>query len=331
MEKGFFFYQLPNSDVFSGVKGVWNKVPTITACQNGYLVTSFDKKEVFNMTEYTAISISDKFEIKRGEASEFHYPSELEYKSLIEKAIHFCQGKQGKVVVSRIKRASLRKEVEVLSLFKEICAQYKHSFNYLSYIPGKGVWIGASPEQLLVGESPGFQIASLAGSRKASDRVPWTAKEYQEQQLVTDTIEDVLNQLKLKYAKSEVVTVQAGNVEHLKTEFNTLDCNEPLLLADRLHPTPAISGLPVNEALTFIEDNEFNKRDFYAGVVGFFDAAKYNLYVNLRSARVYQDCIDVYIGGGITAESNPQKEWDETEFKSQTLLSIVEKLQKLAL
>jgi isochorismate synthase len=41
--------------------------------------------------------------------------------------------------------------------------------------------------------------------------------------------------------------------------------------------------------------------------------------VNLRCAQIFQNQIKIYVGGGITAESNPEKEWEETELKSGTV------------
>ena len=46
--------------------------------------------------------------------------------------------------------------------------------------------------------------------------------------------------------------------------------------------------------------------------------------VNLRSMELWPDRIRLHIGGGITALSDPRKEWEETELKSRTLLDIVQ-------
>ncbi|MDN3691954.1 chorismate-binding protein [Chryseobacterium tructae] len=43
-------------------------------------------------------------------------------------------------------------------------------------------------------------------------------------------------------------------------------------------------------------------------------------FVNLRCARLYKDSVHVFVGGGITAQSNPKKEWTETELKSEAIL-----------
>ena len=48
-------------------------------------------------------------------------------------------------------------------------------------------------------------------------------------------------------------------------------------------------------------------------------------YVNLRSAQVFENEIWMYVGGGITAESQPENEWLETELKSGTIGNALEK------
>ena len=42
--------------------------------------------------------------------------------------------------------------------------------------------------------------------------------------------------------------------------------------------------------------------------------------------QVFKDKFALYIGGGITADSNAEKEWEETEIKSQTLADVIERV-----
>jgi isochorismate synthase len=81
-------------------------------------------------------------------------------------------------------------------------------------------------------------------------------------------------------------------------------------------------------ALEFIQKKEKHDREYYAGYlgpVGFTDML--NLYVNLRCLKVYSNCVALYIGGGITLDSVPEEEWQETEIKAETLLSVIKKIR----
>jgi isochorismate synthase len=49
--------------------------------------------------------------------------------------------------------------------------------------------------------------------------------------------------------------------------------------------------------------------------------------MNLRCLKVYDDRLVLYIGGGITHESIPEEEWEETEIKAETLLSVLKQIR----
>jgi isochorismate synthase len=94
-------------------------------------------------------------------------------------------------------------------------------------------------------------------------------------------------------------------------------------IAKDLHPTPAVSGTPRKDALDWIRSEEKHERQFYAGIIGSMDEHSMNLYVNLRCAQIIGSDIYLYVGGGFTADSIPEKEWEETENKSKTLLNLL--------
>jgi len=142
---------------------------------------------------------------------------------------------------------------------------------------------------------------------------------------------------------SKPTTSIAGNVVHLKTEIggtiNTRLC-DVLCLIKKLHPTPAVCGLPKDDAKKFIKNYENYDREFYAGFLGeinfsedFFNqeikeinkSTKKNtdLYVNLRCMKIVEDIVSIYVGGGITIDSIPEEEWKETQYKAETLMQIL--------
>jgi isochorismate synthase len=96
-----------------------------------------------------------------------------------------------------------------------------------------------------------------------------------------------------------------------------------------LHPTPAVCGLPKNEALSFILEHEIHNREFYSGFLGPVNMTSgrgrnsSSLYVNLRCMKLRENTAILYAGCGITVESEPEKEWQETELKANTLLSVI--------
>ena len=74
----------------------------------------------------------------------------------------------------------------------------------------------------------------------------------------------------------------------------------------------------------FILENEQYDREFYTGFLGELNIKRQsNLYVNLRCMQVLGNEISVYVGGGITVDNIPEKEWKETEAKSEVMLKAL--------
>lgn len=324
MSKGFVYYQLPNSSEIIGFSGEWTILEKIDKIKSGFVVTTFNKDKIYNLTKQNEISISEfDFRLPNEQLANFEI-SKKEYLQMIEDTKAYCQSMNGKVVISRVKKKEISDDFNVKEVFLKLCEKYQHSFNYLCFIPEEGMWMGASPEKLLFGDVNFLKLVSLAGSKDDSQEIIWSKKEKFEQQLVTDAIEKILLNLDLNFKKSATKTTKAGNMFHLETEFEVSNCNHFVELANQLHPTPAVSGFPKDKALDFIVKNEKHQRNLYAGIIGNLDKDKVQLYVNLRCAKITGNQIELYVGGGITSESDANSEWNETEFKSNTLLSVLE-------
>jgi isochorismate synthase len=200
---------------------------------------------------------------------------------------------------------------------------YPQAFVYGLNSERFGTWIGASPELLLRGNAGHYQSTSLAGT-KAKGENAWTSKEYEEQQMVTDYILQVLSEVN---AENTVLTgpntVSAGPVEHLKTNIEFDFSGSPDKLLFKLSPTPAVCGLPKDTAREYILRNESHERLLYSSLIGLYSQSETQLFVNLRCMQLGLNGLKLYLGGGITASSNAEDEWKETELKAKTLLDIL--------
>jgi len=234
-----------------------------------------------------------------------------------------------KVVVSRKISSELRKSP--LTLFTTILESYPNAFCYLWHHPKIGTWCGATPESFLKLDKNSVQTMALAGTLWAEedDAPNWTQKEIYEQQLVTDFISDSLGPFLKGIVTGQVTTVKAGGVFHLKTPVSgTLRVPDQLnALIEVLHPTPAVCGTPTELANSFIEQNEKHNRKYYCGFLGELNPegqSKADLYVNLRCMELEEKTAHIYVGGGITGDSKPEQEWQETQFKSKTMFSLLQ-------
>ena len=82
--------------------------------------------------------------------------------------------------------------------------------------------------------------------------------------------------------------------------------------------------MPLHIARNFILENEKYNRKYYSGFLGEFRMQEQtNLFVNLRCCEIENDLITIYVGCGITKDSQAEKEFIETENKAKTILSVL--------
>ncbi|MDA3853153.1 MAG: isochorismate synthase [Bacteroidales bacterium] len=232
-----------------------------------------------------------------------------------------------KVVLSRIQGVDLPQSFDAPALLSHMREAMPLAFCYFAYIPGQGVWMGATPERLLEVEGRSAQTNALAGTLRSGTSDTWSQKEIDEQRIVSDYISDCLRRVGVSdYELSGPDEMASGAVRHLRSVF-TFDLEEkiPMLaVVNALHPTPAICGMPRQEADDFIAKHENHSREYYAGYlgpIGLNEAS--HLFVNLRCMKLVEDRGLLYVGAGITAGSEPLKEWEETGVKALTLLNVI--------
>lgn len=238
-----------------------------------------------------------------------------------------------KVVLSRKEEITI-KDFDVQSVMRKMISQYSNAFKYCFFHPKIGTWIGATPEQFLKTNNNTIKTVALAGTQlatKAKD-VVWQDKEKTEQQLVTDFIVENLEGLVKDITVSSPYSVKAGNLWHIKTDISATLKSKKILkkIISALHPTSAVCGLPKQAAKDFIHKNEGYDREYYSGFLGelnidlvTFRTLQTDLFVNLRCMKVRQNNAQLFIGCGITKDSNPEKEYIETVNKSMTMKKII--------
>lgn len=274
---------------------------------------------------------------------------EEQHVQLVTKGIDTIKkGELSKVVLSR----KVEKDIEntnPLTIFKRLFNTYKNAMVYCWYHPKVGLWLGATPELLFKVEGRQLTTISLAGTKPYSekDEVLWTNKEYEEQQIVTDYITKQIEPHTSDIKISEVETVRAGNLLHLKTYIRSRIKVESSLksVIEALHPTPAVCGFPKEASKQFILKNENYKREYYTGFLGELNLKTSktrntnrrnvennayavvrrhsNFYVNLRCMQLKDEKAMIYVGGGITKDSVPQNEWEETVNKTKTIVNVL--------
>jgi isochorismate synthase len=236
-----------------------------------------------------------------------------------------------KAVLSRIRVIEGNYTSIIPKLFQVICRKHPNAFVYL-FKSDHHFWMGASPEPLLRLRDGRISTVSLAGTRpyaeKHMDINRWTAKEVLEQEYVTRYIHDVLWAFQVRdYRISSPYVKKAGNLVHIRTDFSfkvELISNRLWELVDAMHPTPAVAGQPKEDAIRFIKNLEPHDRDYYTGFLGpVSQEQEIDLFVNLRCLKITPGYLSLYVGGGITLDSEPEDEWNETRLKVESLMKII--------
>lgn len=250
--------------------------------------------------------------------------TQQEYETYVAESVaHIQSEKLHKTVAARYELHTLH-HFSAGETFAKLCAKYPAAFVSMVYHPACGLWMGATPEQLLIAQDDKLQTMALAGTR--NNRSNWTDKERDEQRWVTSFIEGCLHESGLKPHISGLNELHAGNgLEHL---VNYIEADLPngfnaIKLLRNLHPTPAVGGLPQAEAVQWINAHELH-RAYYSGYLGpVHNYCNFSLFVNLRCMRLHTQTAVLYAGAGITALSNPADEWQETERKLQIIKSVL--------
>ncbi|WMI67527.1 chorismate-binding protein [Mangrovimonas sp. YM274] len=327
--------------------------------EQGFVMAPFDDKdpivlipfhnsEVFELEAYNVkdfeegeyLSVSTNFE-----------KNKKQHVDLVNEGVNAIQkGAFEKVVLSRLEKVDLD-ALNPIELFRRLLAKYPTAFTYCWYHPKIGLWLGATPETLLKVENNRMSTMALAGTQayKDSEDVVWGVKEQQEQQFVTDFIVESLHGVMENLRVTKPATVRAGGLLHIQTKISgTLNGNLEEVIK-RLHPTPAVCGLPKLASKTFIIEKEHYNRTYYTGFLGELNVKEKNtrntrrrniennaydtvktvsdLYVNLRCMQLESDAALIYVGGGITKDSNPELEWEETVNKSKTMKRVLYSIQ----
>ena len=235
----------------------------------------------------------------------------------------------GKAVLSRVMDVVLGPD-QLPELFVQAIGASEETFVAMAHTPEHGLWMGASPERLVHEHLDHVLVDAIAATRP-SDAIPerlshWGAKELDEQEQVMCHVHSTFVRADLQNVVVRGPEVmQAGPVAHLRTVLEA-DLGETLLgdLILELHPTPAVCGSPTKAAQGFIAANEKHDRSLYAGFWGPWNAeGPTELFVNLRCLRYCAGKAQLFVGAGITAGSDAEMEWTETERKAETLLRLM--------
>jgi isochorismate synthase len=335
--KPFVLYNVPGSRELYAFFQQGDKSHVVSDfTETGFVLAPFSGETIFLIPADDSEMVSEVYEIPEiaddNATANRANNGKDDFETIVRKGIEAIEQSQfGKVVLSRNETAELGNNGFEL-IFQKLLFTYPTAFRYCWYHPDTGIWMGATPEKLLASEDTSFSTVALAGTQKFEgfEQVAWQQKEREEQQFVTDFISENLKEKTVSLDVSEPYTARAGNLLHIKTDIRgeLKDSSSLKEVLDILHPTPAVCGYPKEAAKKFILENEGYDREFYTGFLGVMNFPSdgrntSDLYVNLRCMKISGDQASIYVGCGITKDSDPEKEYIETVNKSMTMKKIL--------
>lgn len=345
MVTSYAYFRLPYADTYTLISSEQAPLQIDTldslGTQPGFVLVPFRESDTVRALLIRPDSISD-FELS---SSEPHRPLgeaasdttvAAGYSSAFD-AFHTAvsDGRFRKLVLARSADMCLSTPIDASNpeqardVFERACHMYPRLMVMLFYTPESGAWLIASPEILMDSTGHILHTVALAGTMPFTEgHVQWSEKNKHEQHVVEQYIENILMDCSEDLVKDGPVTTRAGNLVHLRTDFRFhLRRGQTLgSLVSRLHPTPAVCGMPKEEASEFIASYEGLDRSYYSGFAGPVDInSQTHLYVSLRCAHLVspQQAV-LYAGGGIMPDSDCRSEWLETESKLKTIRNVLQ-------
>ncbi len=242
-----------------------------------------------------------------------------------------------KVVLARRIMIALNDSLNFSKALSRLSEKYPECITF-AYKENNSIFFGTTPEKLFSIKENKIETEALAGSIARGIN---PEDDLQKQTLLLENQKEInehnnvlsfiLSNLKdhcevINYATPPQIK-KLSNIQHLQTKISSTlkDGIDVLELLKRLHPTPAVCGLPKKQALELIKELEYFDRGLYSGVIGWYnEKGESEFSVGIRSALLKDNTLTAYAGCGIVEGSNPVLEFQETELKFKPILSLLE-------
>ena len=267
--------------------------------------------------------------------TELNYPLPFEtWSANIQDATRRMKaGEVKKVVVSRVAEIRFARRVDVDHALDYLAQAYPETYRFLFEPRPYHAFYGATPELLAQVEGKQFKTMALAGSirrgktpdedKKLGSELLNNPKDHYEHLLVSKAIRENLEPIMENLIIGDPGIMKLSNIQHIHTPISgTLKSDSGIIpVVQVLHPTPALGGEPRDIAMRLIGEYETVPRGWYGAPVGWIDRHMNGQFgVAIRSAVAQEKRVWLYAGCGIVADSDPQKEWDETALKFRPML-----------
>jgi len=261
-----------------------------------------------------------------------------EYEELVRKAKDYiASGDIFQVVLS--KRYDFKIDGDLARFYIALRRINPSPYMYFLKMGEKRI-IGSSPEMLVRVEGETVETFPIAGTRprvkdgdenrRLAEDLLSDPKERAEHVMLVDLARNDIGKVS-KFGSVHVTELmniqQYSDVQHIVSRVvgklrDDCDCYDALRA---VFPAGTVSGAPKVRAMEIIEESEPVRRGPYAGAVGYFSYnGNADFAITIRTLIADGNRCYIQVGGGIVADSIPEKEWFETEHKARALMRALE-------
>lgn len=257
-----------------------------------------------------------------------------EWKELVGNAIEQLDENK-KIVLARRRMIKFDKPINIPYVLNRALQNEKNSYLFILE-SNESVFFSQTPEQLLKVEDGVLSTKAVAGTIKRSHN------EEEDQKNIEAFLQDKKNLGEHDFVVRSILhdiepyiedvdynqtpnILKNDHLYHLYTKIQgKLKSNSYIGLIDQMHPTPALGGYPKEEAVKFIEENEFGTRGLYGAPVGYIDMNDdCEFIVAIRSMLIKQNQTTLFAGCGIVKDSDPESEVAETAVKFSPMMNAL--------
>tara|TARA_B100001029_G_C15048009_1_gene448555 strand:- start:253 stop:1494 length:1242 start_codon:yes stop_codon:yes gene_type:complete len=204
--------------------------------------------------------------------------------------------------------------------------QFPECTTFLYDFKDSGIFFGITPETLFNTKNNQFYSEALAGTFDLSVNKA-SSKEIREHHFVVSYLKKEISSFSYdENIQAEPHLINLGKMKHLKTEIKSRLKEEvsPFNIIYKLHPTPAVAGYPNKVAVSNINELEEHDRGWYSGPIGWISTqCNSEFKVAIRSGFSKKGELDIFAGCGITEDSQNELEYNESEMKFNSILSVL--------
>lgn len=239
-----------------------------------------------------------------------------------------------KIVLARQLKVTTEKNIQPIDVLKKLRREQPDTYRFV-VAKNQTYFIGATPERLLQATKEEFATVCVAGSIKRGKNAEEDfklgtellndQKNVMEHHYVVKWLQEEMSQLTTSLEDNIPVSLLKNrDIQHLflpirgqrKSGISFLDGIKAL------HPSPALGGLPKEEATKWIREHEYYARGLYGGPLGWRNIVEDTgeMVVGIRSGIITGNTAILYAGCGIVEASIPELEREETKVKFQPML-----------